>query len=333
MKIVFATGIAGCGKPAYLSKFEEYCFKKGVNCKVISIGDLIFLSAKEIGLDIKEEKILNLPRTTLRTLISLAFEKCIQEYEDKKYDLVIISTHASYWWKNGPEHAFNISLLNKINPDIYVTFINDVVKIRDNIYSDPKWGKDIITLNEIIIWQQLEVYTTEILAMLQKKDFYIYHITYPFKTLFDVIFSKEKLKIYTSFPITFAKDLINKTNAFINFLSKYSIVFNPVLEEDVVAIKDKDILEKIKNWIVRKDYKLIDQSNLLIAYFPEIIHSPGVEKEISYAHSSNKEVWLIFPSKRLSPFSSYYSDKTFYSLQEFKRYFVKFIKQRFRTSP
>lgn len=326
MITIFATGIAGCGKPAYLREFEKFCFKKGKNCKVVSIGDLIFSAAEEIGIKIREEKILNLPRTTLRSLISLAFEKCIDEYNKKNYELLIISTHASYWWKNGPEHAFDISFLRKINVDMYITFINDIEKIKNKIYSDPKWGKDIISKPEIIIWQELEIYTTEILAMLQNKKFYIYHVSYPLQTLYDLIFTN-KPKIYTSFPMTFFKGSFSKINKFIDFLRKYAIVFPPQLEEDIGKVENKAIQDQIRNWIVRKDYKLIEQSDILIAYFPKIIYSPGVEKEISYAHSSNKEVWLIFPKKTVSPFTSYYADKIFNSYNQFKNFFLKFVKQ------
>ncbi|MCS7123228.1 MAG: AAA family ATPase [Candidatus Aenigmarchaeota archaeon] len=327
MITVLATGIAGCGKPRYLREFEKFCFENGKNCKVVSIGDLMFQAAEEIGIKVKEEKILNLPRTTLRTLISLAFERCLIEYSQRKsnYDLMIISTHASYWWKNGPEHAFDISFLNKIKIDIYVTFINDIVRIRDKIYSDPKWGREIIKVSEIITWQELEIYTTEIMAMLQNKSFYVFHVDYPLQTFYDMIFSN-KPKIYTSFPMTFFKSTY-KVRKFINFLQKYAVVFSPSLEEDKGKFEEKIPINQLRNWIVRKDYKLIDQSDILVAYFPEIIHSPGVEKEISYAHTSNKEVWLIFPQKKLSPFTPYYSDKIFNSFNQFKKFFLKFIKQ------
>ncbi|MGC8993491.1 MAG: AAA family ATPase [Candidatus Aenigmatarchaeota archaeon] len=322
MKIVFATGIAGCGKPKYLKEFEDYCRKRNKKCKVISIGSIMLEIAEELGIKIKEEKILNLPETTLKTLISLAFERALKIIEKEKSDVIFISTHASYWWKNGPENAFDISILNKIKPDIYITFINNSLKIMNNIYSDPKWGKDIINLEEIIIWQEVEVYTTKIFARLQNKPFYVYDISYPLETLYKLIFFDNMKKAYTSFPMTHFKEL-KKFELFINFLRKYMIVFNPIIEEDLVKINDKKIRKMLENWVVRRDYQLILQSDILVAYFPKVIYSAGVEKEIVYAHASHKEVYLIFPTKNVSPFASYYSDRIFNSLKEFKKFLIE----------
>ncbi len=309
MKIVFATGIAGSGKPAYLREFEKFCAEHKKRCKVVAIGELMFAIADEIGLRIKEEKILNLPASTLKTLISLAFERCAKEYSDE--DVVVISTHASYWWKRGPAPAFDISYLGKINPDVYITVINDAIKIRDKIYSDPNWGKGIITLDDIFLWQELEVYTTEILSSLQKKGFYLIHRDYPVQTLFNLVFNEKAVKVYTSYPMFNAGGEIKKADRLVKTLRKHCIVFNPTVIEDLPKMEDKGMQDMANNWTVRRDYKFIDQSDKVIVYFPKIVHSPGVEKEMAYAHNANKEIWLMYPSTRKSPFTTYYTDKLF----------------------
>ncbi len=321
MKVVFATGIAGCGKPKYLEEFEEFCAKNKKKCKIISIGDLISSTADDVGLKIKEEKILNLPKSTLKTLLSSVFEKCMKEYSDE--DVIVISTHASYWWKTSPELAIDISYLNKINPDIYITIINDAVKILDEIYSDPKWVKDTISLEEILVWQQLEVYTSEIFSSLQKKDFYLIHYTYPVQTLFNLIFNENAIKVYPSHPMTHFGEEQKKITKFLKELRKHCIVFNPIFEEDIEKIKDKKIQEMNVNWIVRKDYKLIDQSEKVVVYFPKIVHSPGVEKEMAYAHDTHKEILLVYPSDKKSPFTTFYTDQTFKNVNEVFNEFKK----------
>lgn len=318
MKIVFVTGIAGSGKPDFLEEFKKFCSKNKKACKVISIGSLIFRIAEEIGLKIREEKILNLPRSTLKTLISLAFERCLKECSNSYEDVIMISTHASYWWKTGPELAFDISFLNKINPDIYITIIDECPKIIDRIYSDPIWGKGIITLEEIYIWQELEIYTTEIFSLLQKKKFYIVHVGHTVKTLFNLIFNENALKVYLSYPMTAylnSPSYFKRVNKLIDELRKYCIVFDPILMKEEMHFKSKRLEKIATNWTVRKDYRFIDQSDKVIVYFPEIVHSPGVEKEIAYAHASNKEVWLVCPSKMKSPFTTYFVDRTFKNLR------------------
>jgi adenylate kinase len=329
MKILFVTGIAGSGKPAYLKEFEEFCHKNKKSCKVISIGDLIFKIADEIGLKIREEKILNLPRSTLRTLISLALERCLKEYSDE--DVVVISTHASYWWKTGPELAFDISFLNKLNPDMYVTIIDDCLKIRDRIYSDPKWGKDIISLEEIFFWQELEIYTTEIFALLQKKNFYVIHREHGVQTLFNIVFNENALKIYLSYPMTAYLNFpqyFKKANDLVKKLRRYCIVFDPILMEDTKQFKNKRLEEIAVNWTVRRDYRFIEQSDKALIYFPKIVHSPGVEKEMAYAHNSNKEVWLVCKQKRKSPFVTYFVDRFFKNVNEVIKVLKEINKKR-----
>ncbi len=320
MKVIFASGIAGCDKKGYLAEFQKLCAKNGKKCKIISIGDLIFEIANEIGLEVKEERILNLPRSTLRTLISLAFERAIKKYDE---DVVVFSSHASYWWKTGPQLALDISYLDKINPDMYITIIENTLKIKDTIYSDPKWGKGAISLEEIFIWQELEVYTTEIMSSMKKKDFYQIHRSHPAETLYKLVFEPKMTKIYTAYPIlNIGKDHKETTKEvleirkFIDGLRKHCIVFDPILKEDVARFKDKKIDELANNATVKRDYRFIDQCDKIIIYFPKMVHSAGVEKEMAYAHQSNKKVWLIYPFQRKSPFTIYYTDRIFKTVNQ-----------------
>ncbi len=316
MKIIFASGIAGVGKPEYLALFQAYCKKNKKRCQIISIGSLIFQIAHEGGLQIKEDKLLNLPRSTVKSLISNAFERATKII-DPTSDVVIFSTHASYWWKNGPEHAFDLSYLHKIMPDMYLTLTNNPLTIQKNIEADPKWGKDIISLKEIMVWSELENYTTEILALLQKKPNYLVHYQHPVSNLYQLLFAEKTKKVYISYPMTYATPaVIKKTQAFIKDLKKHVIVFEPILVDDLSEIKDKEAMATYQNQIVRRDYRFIDQSDGIVIYFPKIVASPGVENERAYAHQTNKEVWIIYPTERMSPFVSYYTDRFFKTPKE-----------------
>lgn len=312
MKLIFFTGIAGSGKPQYLEEFKRFCDARNKSCQIISVGDIIFRITEELGLHIREAKLLNSPRSTLKTLLANAFER-IPKIINPRNDVVIISSHASYWWKKGPEHAFDISYLHKITPDIYVTMLQDATVIKNRIENDPKWGKDVIAPREILIWSELEIYTTEILAQLQNKPYYLLHFNHPVENLYRLIFEPKLKKVYISHPITFlSRRNLAEVARFIKELNRYAIVFKPFeIAKEISRLKKPELQEIFTLQAVRRDYRLIDQSDRIVIYLPKIVSSSGVENERTYAHNANKEVWIIYPEKRKSPFTSYYTDRFF----------------------
>lgn len=316
MKVILATGIAGVGKNEYLNSFLKICEKNKKRCQVISLGKIIFDIAGEMGINVSENKILNLPRSTLKALTSLALER-LPKIFDKSADAIIVSTHASYWWKNGPEHAFDVSILNTLNPDLYITFINSPSINYENIVRDKKWGKGIISLREVMIWTELEIYTTEIFALLQGKSQYVIHMNHPVENLYRLIFEPKIKKFYISFPMTFASgQTLKKIKKFINEIQKYAIIIEPLLENDLVNIKDKELNNILSNQVVRRDYHFIDQADGIIIYYPKILPSPGVESERAYAHQTDKLIWIIYPSSKKSPFINYSTDRFFKNTNE-----------------
>ena len=62
---------------------------------------------------------------------------------------------------------------------------------------------------------------------------------------------------------------------------------------------------------------LLHQSKRIIVFFPKPIASPGVVNELREAHETNKEAWIIYPSKVASPFLIYYYDRAFLRVKEF----------------
>ena len=326
MKLILATGIAGVGKDKYFKSFLEVCEKNKKKCQIISLGKIIFSVAKEMGINISEDKMLNLPLSTLKALISLSFER-LPKFFNKSADVIIISTHASYWWKNGPEHAFDLSILNNLNPDIYITFINSPSVNYSNIIEDKKWGKYIISLREVMIWTELEIYTVEIFALLKNKPQYIIHMNHPAENLYRLIFEPKIKKFYISFPMTFASGvMLKKIKKFIGEMQKYAIIIEPLLENDLKNIKDKELNAMLANQVVRRDYHFIDQADGIIIYYPKVLPSPGVESERSYAHQTNKSVWIIYPNPKKSPFITYSTDRFFKNTEAVVRELKKISK-------
>ncbi len=92
-----------------------------------------------------------------------------------------------------------------------------------------------------------------------------------------------------------------------------------------------DIAGDIDGQIYMRDFKLIDQSDMIVSYVPELPGtdgktipglSSGVERELQHAFEHAKEVYVVWkPTKAPSPFITETSTKVFASTDEALNYF------------
>ena len=102
---------------------------------------------------------------------------------------------------------------------------------------------------------------------------------------------------------------------------KKEVVFEVEGKEFKIPLREiEDAKEDIVDQVVARDYKLINQSDIIIVYYPVTYLSAGVLSEINYGFTHNKEVYAIFPHS-VSPFLKYYTTKIFKSVDELIEYF------------
>lgn len=88
-----------------------------------------------------------------------------------------------------------------------------------------------------------------------------------------------------------------------------------------------DIAGDIDGQIYMRDFKLIDQSDMIVSYIPELPGgtpglSSGVERELHHAFEHTKEVYVVWkPKKSPSPFITETATRTFRSVDEALAYF------------
>jgi adenylate kinase len=88
-----------------------------------------------------------------------------------------------------------------------------------------------------------------------------------------------------------------------------------------------DIAGDIDGQIYMRDFKLIDQSDMIVSYVPELPGgvpglSSGVERELQHAFEHTKEVYIVWkPAKSPSPFITETATKVFASVDEALGYF------------
>jgi len=323
--LIIATSISGSGRKEYLQEFEQYAKARRKKVRVYYIGDLLFEQAKKIGISITPENVLNTNPYVLSSLRSAVFENLFANLEKdlKQNDAVIISFHAFFLWKKIFTRAYDRFSISNFNTDAFVTFIGDPLKIKGDLDAREQWKSEKLSIEEILLWQNVEGEVTSSWADMYMKPFYTISVRQPISTFFRLVFHPEYEPVYISMPITYLRSKKDqaKVDKFVEKLNDYFVVFDPRLLEGTeiaVNLRNKKTNLMLYNQIVNRDlYYLVKQSKKIIAFFPKIVSSPGVINELKEAHETNKDVWVIWPEKRGSPFLTYFSDKVFPNEKEF----------------
>ena len=348
--IIFASGISGSDRLEYLQE------ALGGKARIVDIGRRMFEKSAELGIRIPEGKILDMDPFALNYLRAVTFEELLGEVEQYRGDSgedLVISTHVCFRWKKHLTPAFNFYYLNRINPDVYITIVDNAERVKIRLEKTQWRGR--LKLKDIVVWRDEETFLTEMLADYQQKPFYIIARNEPPSVLLDLIDKVEKprlkggettLKAYLSYPITHvigSPELFEEKDKLKETLREAGIIiFDPITideaqliglaeerrEEGYVEVEEEgtrisipvseieeakiDILDQI----VARDYKLIDQSDMIIVFYPTKAISPGVLNEIHYGFTHNKDVYAIFPYEKRSPFFEYYTTRIFKSPEE-----------------
>lgn len=350
--IIVGTGITGVGRTFYLNSVAEYSRQNGVPAEVVDIGPRMFEKASSLRIKIPGDKILDLDTTTLRFLRATVFEELTSYVDDYKgFDRdLLISLHMSFRWNKVLMPAFDYYYLNKIRPHIYCSLIDSVSNILRRLEDthDLAHWKDKLSIKEILIWQDEEMFTTEIVADILGAPHYMLPSSASSSLMYNIVNMVEKpimrgekprmLKAYISYPMTMTKGNIEFEESRRELVSKLKdlgvIIFDPAMIEDMRLLErvresdssnvyvdeygiyvSRDEVLDAENYIidhtVHRDYKFIDQSDVVIVYYPVKELSAGVLSEMIYAHTHMKNVYALFTQENISPFFLNYSTKIF----------------------
>jgi adenylate kinase len=329
--IVFTTGISGSGEKDYLNKFIEYAKTRGKKVKVYTIGNMMFEHANNTGIPVNKKNILNTNPNVLNSLRGAVLEKILGnlECDNKEYDVVIIGMHTMFFWKKIFIRAYEKYYLDKINPDLFISFLDDSADIKKRLDEKEQWKTEYISEDEILLWQNIEAEMTANFADFQNKPFYVYPIKHELDTLYKLIFHPRMEPVYLSVPMTYSSSENSiKIDDFIKKLNRYFCVFDPRTIKTAAENPSAD--KTVYYQTINRDlYWLIKQSKKVIGYFPEIVASSGVINELREGYETNKDVWLVFPSNKRSPFTDYFTTKVFETDDELFIHIKKYISDKY----
>ena len=330
-KVIICTGISGSGRKEYLDRFVLYAEKLGKKVKVHHVGQLMIERAKRDGLNITPKNILNTNRHTMQALRSGVYESILRGFKDdhKKYDLIIVSIHGFFYWKKSFHHSYDHHYIARFKPDLFITIMEDPVDVRATLGSRDQWKRERLTEQEISLWQNVETEVIATWAEFSGCRYYAFWTQQRLCTLYKLVFLPKMESTYISMPMTHMMDDKNRgrVDRFIKKLEQYFVVFVPVilkgkLPEISQKLSKKNHLAYTNSYqTVKTDLDIsLHQSDRIIVFFPKAVSSPGVINELREAHETNKEAWLIYPSKLASPFLIYYYDRSFLNEKQFFKF-------------
>lgn len=326
--LIITTGISGCGRKEFLALLEKFAksHKKGV--KNYNVGQMLFEHAEKIGITLTPENILNTNPGVINSLRSAVFENVLSSLKKdlKTYDAVFINIHAFFFWKKIFTKAYDRFYPAQFNADAFVTFIDNAPLIKKRLNARRQWKPEKLTIEEILLWQNIEVEVTSSWADMNLKPFYVIPSKQPISSLYRLILCPGQEPVYVSMPITHLREkkMQSRVDKFIEELNRYFVVFDPRIVElgsgpAIVKINKKTAQNPVfYTQVVNRDlYWLIRQSKKVIAFFPKVVSSPGTINELREAHETNKTVWVIHPGGEGSPFIVYFCDRVFNNEKEF----------------
>ena len=346
---IIVTGQVGVDKGPYLEQVAEMARRQNQPLKVFHVGRMMYEEAP----DVPPGRILNLPISRLNTLRRAVFKEIIRQADD--YQHVIVNTHATFRWRHGLFAAFDFDQISAFNADLYITLLDNAESVHQRLVRDHEINH---TLKDIRVWREEELRATEIVASIARGYGHFYMISRgrsipTAATIYRLILEPQRKKVYLSFPMSHVVDLPNtleEINGFKATIAEHFTCFDPgdvdeyllytaadrAQQEGIetieaqaadgpVTLKTADVMQisgDIMGQIYARDFKMIDQSDMIISLIPELPQgrpglSSGVERELHHAYEGGKEVYVVWAcSATPSPFITETATRVFRSTAE-----------------
>ncbi len=351
---VVVTGQVGVEKKPFLERVAAIARERGRQVSVCHVGDMMYAEAP----DVVPGRILDLPRQRLDSLRRSAFKDILNTAEQSEN--LIVNTHATFRWKHGLFLAYDYDQMVKLDADLYIILVDNV----DSVHERLDLEHDIShTLKDILVWREEEIVVTESMAAAIRG----YGCCYIFargverdmgEMLYRLMFEPQRKRVYPSFPMTHVMDMpevLADIDAFRDALNEHFICFDPGdLDEKrllfdagaatqrgentlTVTVNGRDMVIPVNDitqvagdidgQIYARDFKLIDQSDMIVSYVPELPDgkpglSSGVERELQHAFECTKEVYVVWkPACEPSPFITETATRVFPSVDATLEFF------------
>jgi len=356
------TGQVCLDKKPFLHRVAQAMRKQGREVSVYDIGDMMYAEAP----DVAGGRILDLPLSRLQSLRRSVFKDVLAACEtDGGASDVLVNTHATFRWRHGLFYAFDYDHMKALAADLYIVLVDNIDRVHYRLVRD---GHVDHTLKDLMVWREEEILVTELLSRIVGGHGCFYICARGddeddlARAMARLLCAPSAAKAYLSYPMSHvhhgesAPDLLSEIETFRRQMKRRFVCFDPGdLEEKhlcALAIEAAeqgrrtvrvgpparravmetaqllDIIADIDGQIYARDFKLIDQSDMIISLIPRLADgrpglSSGVERELQHAHEATRDVFVIWRADATpSPFITETATEVFGSLDQAVEFFL-----------
>lgn len=353
---VVVTGQVGVDKKPFLEQVVQIAAEHGHDVLLCNVGEMMYAEAP----DVVPGRILDLPLGRLNSLRRAVFKDILAQIAQHRH--VIVNTHATFRWRHGLFPAFDHDQMLQLDPDLFVNLLENVDSVHERLTREHRDVQH--SLKDVLVWREEEILASEVLASIIRGwgHFYILargqSLRRAAESFYRLMFEPHRKRVYPSFPMTHVMDMpetLAEIDEFRQLLAEHFITFDPGdVDEKNMLIKANlaqragqtkldwqiegkpihfdlheilSVAGDIDGQIYARDFKLIEQSDMIISYIPvgpngRPIISSGVERELQHAHESTKEVYVIWRSNsEPSPFVTETANEVFTSVAQAVKFF------------
>jgi len=304
--IVFVTGISGSGAAENVSNLHDYVNTCGCNHEMAihDVGAIMRHFAERELRRVVWDRILDMDEDALAFLRALAFQAIQIEVQASPDKIHFVRSHLTFRWRAFMTRGIAPHLVEVFRPYIrcFINIQEDLKLVQESLKTT-RWGER--KLSELLVWRDEEVFLTSFLAdICDQVDCFVVANREPANTIERLVWHPEVKKVYLSFPITNIRNSDNARHEIESFrdeIRKFLVVFDPYVSrdyEDTYIIKEMNELRgAIGDVTMDHDYRLIDQSDAIVVYFPLKVDSKGVDAEMNYAQQNGKPIFRYCPEE------------------------------------
>tara|TARA_B100001750_G_C15475844_1_gene582415 strand:- start:344 stop:1480 length:1137 start_codon:yes stop_codon:yes gene_type:complete len=361
------TGQVGMDKKPYLEGVERLVGERGGNLELFNVGQMMYAEGPDIRagriLDLPISRLASLRRAAIKDIISATIPS------DAHPDVIMNTHATFRWrhglfpafdFDQMEDFEPNLFICLVDNIEVVHKRLHDEHDDIDATLKDCMvWREEEILATELLAQACGCRNSFYILSRGRHQD--------TTETCARLITRNNLKKVYPSFPMSHVvdmPDILDEISKFRASLAEHFITFDPadvdeklLLENGIEAAKQGkdwievephafggksddaplrvavreilDIAGDIDGQIYMRDFRLIDQSDMIVSLVPELPGgvpglSSGVERELQHAWEHTKEVYVVWkPKKAPSPFITETATKIFKSVDEALHYFAE----------
>ncbi|MDX2114970.1 MAG: ATP-binding protein [Planctomycetota bacterium] len=357
------TGQIGMDKKQYLQAAADFAGQQGERVDVYHVGDMMYAE----GRDIRPGRILDLPWSRLNSLRRAAFKDVIAESRDQKNVIVNTHATFRWRHGLFSAFDFDqmellapdllICLVDNIevvhhrlhrDHDIDATLKDCMVWREEEILATELLAQAMHKPFYILSRGRHQVTTAAMFRLVCRPQMRRVYPSFPMSHVVDM---PDVLREIDEFRAELARHFITfdpgdvdeklllerataaaregNVDRFLD-VTPHSFGGSRDARADQIRVRVREVLDiagDIDGQIYMRDFKLIDQSDMIVSLIPELPGgvpglSSGVERELQHAFEHTKEVYVVWkPKKHPSPFITETATKIFKAVPEALSYF------------